>query len=184
MFEKFHQTAAIIFDLRGYPKDNALAIAAYLEDRSQTVVAELFRNIVGVGASGGASESHISFLQSELRAPGAMKQRYKGKTVALIDHQSLSMTGENAMYLKAAAHTVLIGSTAFPSFSAYSTLFDVPGGIKMSFSGQIPRWPNGKLLYPEGVQPDVEVDPTIAGIRAGKDEVLDAAVQYLLKNSN
>ena len=30
-----------------------------------------------------------------------------------------------------------------------------------------------------GLQPDVPVRPTIAGVRAGRDEVLDGAVRYL-----
>src|SRR6185437_5234936 len=34
MFEKFAQAKAIIFDLRGYPRDNALAIAARLGSRN------------------------------------------------------------------------------------------------------------------------------------------------------
>jgi hypothetical protein len=74
---------------------------------------------------------------------------------------------------------VLIGSAVYPTFAAYSSTLDVPGGIKLFFSGQMPRWPGGKLVYPDGVQPDVEVRPTITGIRAGKDEVLDAAVGYV-----
>jgi len=178
MFEKFNQTAAIIFDLRGYPRDIALAIAARLGNRNHPVVAELFRNVVGVGAN----ESHISVTQSELRLSRTTKPRYPGKTVALIDDVPASLTGESAMCLKAANNTVLIGSAAFPTFSAYSTRFDVPGGINVFFSGQIPRWPGGKLVYPQGLQPDVEVHPTIAAIRAGRDEILEEAVAYLEKN--
>jgi hypothetical protein len=30
-----------------------------------------------------------------------------------------------------------------------------------------------------GIQPDIVVHPTVKGVAAGKDEVLDAAVQYL-----
>ena len=37
MLDKFQKTAAIIFDLRGYPRGNALAIAARLGDRNQPV---------------------------------------------------------------------------------------------------------------------------------------------------
>jgi C-terminal processing protease CtpA/Prc len=180
MFEKFSQTAAIILDMRGYPRDNALAIAMRLGDRNQPVIAELFRNVVGLGTGGG----HIGFLQSELRVPRAAKpRRYMGKTVALIDDQYPSVTGENAMCLRAANNTILVGTPAFPLFSSYTTVLDVPGGIKVHFSGQIPRWPGGKLLYPDGVQPDVEARPTVAGLRAGKDEVLQAAVEYLAKEA-
>jgi hypothetical protein len=175
MFDKFRAASAIIFDLRGYPRDTALAIAARLGDRNQLVAAELFRNVVGLGSN----DSHIGFLQSELRVPRVAKPRYAGKTVALIDEQSAGLTAESAMCLKAVGNTILIGGAAFPVFATHATQLDVPGGIKVVFSGEIPRWPGGKLVYPEGVRADVEVRPTIAGIRAGRDEVLDAAVEYL-----
>lgn len=32
-----------------------------------------------------------------------------------------------------------------------------------------------------GIVPDITVTPTIAGIRAGRDEVLEAAIQYVEK---
>jgi hypothetical protein len=38
-----------------------------------------------------------------------------------------------------------------------------------------------KQLQRVGLVPDVEVRPTIAGIRAGRDEVLERAVSYLEK---
>jgi hypothetical protein len=165
--------------LRGHPRYTALAIAGRLGDRNQPVIAEFFRNIVGLGMS----ESHISFMQSELSAP-RMTKRFTGKTVALVDDGPNNVAGESAMFLKAANNTILIGSATFPIFGVFATRFDVPGGIKIAFNGQMPRWPGGKLVYPEGIQPDVEVRPTISGIRAGRDEVLEAAVAYLSKNSS
>jgi hypothetical protein len=182
VFAKFHETPAIIFDLRGYPRNSALELAARLGDRTMPVAAEMFRNVVGLGGGLGATDSHIRFMQSELRVPRPAANRYTGKTVALID--DVALTGEIAMYLKAANNTVLVGSAAFPVFPLYWTSFDAPGGIKVIFNGQMPRWPGGKLVYPDGVLPDVDVRPTLAGLRAGRDEALDAAVEYLAKNLN
>ena len=181
MFDKFQQTAAIIFDLRGYPRHRYDHRGPPGRWQSSRPVAELFRNLVGIDAGTGVADGHISYLESEMRVSSATKPRYKGKTVALIDGFSRSLTGESAMCFKA-MNSILVGNTTFPVFASYSTVFDVPGGIKMFFSGQIPRWPNGKMVLPEGVQPDVEARPTIAGIRAGWDEVLDAAVEDLGRN--
>lgn len=175
MFEKFQATGAIIFDLRGYPRDVALPIAAHLGNRSQPVVAEFLRSVVSIGAT----DSHITRLQTDLRIPRPAARRYTGKTVALIDDVSPGVVGESAMCLRAANDTVLIGSTVFPTFSLFSTVFDVPGGARVFFSGQSPRWPDGTALQQGGVHPDVEVLPTIAGLRAGRDEVLDKALAYL-----
>jgi hypothetical protein len=50
----------------------------------------------------------------------------------------------------------------------------------MYFTGQEVRWIDGRQLQRVGVQPSVKVTPTIAGIRARKDEVLDRAVSVIL----
>ncbi len=41
------------------------------------------------------------------------------------------------------------------------------------------RHADGRQLQRVGLRPDVPVQPTIAGVRAGRDEVLDAALAYL-----
>jgi hypothetical protein len=175
LFQKLLNTPAIIFDLRGYPRNQAMTIAARLGDRDQPVTVDLFRNVVGIGSG----DRQVSFRQSELRAPRGQNPRYMGKTVALIDDVTPSITGEVAMTFKAVNNTILIGSTTFPIYSSSATMFDVPGGIKTIFSGEMPHWPGGRAVYPEGVRPDVEVRPTLAGIRAGRDEILEAAIAYL-----
>ena len=177
IFDKLGKSSAIIFDLRGYPRDVAMTVASRLSDRSQPPVMELFRNVTGIGAG----EGDIGFMQSESHLPPANKERYAGKTVALIDDAPFSLTGESAMCFKAANQTILIGGPAYPFLRGRTTELNVPGDFKLYFSGEIARWPGGKLVYPDGVQPDVSVRPTIAGIRDGKDEVLDAAVQYVEK---
>jgi C-terminal processing protease CtpA/Prc len=48
----------------------------------------------------------------------------------------------------------------------------------VNFSGHDVRWPDGRELQRVGLQPDIHVRPTIAGIRAGKDEVLDRAIEF------
>jgi len=176
MFEKFRHATAIVFDLRGHPRDLALAIGARLGNRNQPVMARLQRNVVGIEPA-----SHISYVQSELRLPRPAAPRYTGKTAALIDDASPGIAGESAMCFKAANDTVLIGSAVLPTFPIFSTVFDVPGGAKVSFSGQSARWPDGTSLEPGGVHPDLEVLPTLAGIRAGRDEVLVKAIEYLSK---
>jgi len=57
----------------------------------------------------------------------------------------------------------------------------LPGGQRAMFSGIGVFYPDGKPTQRVGIVPDVEVHATIAGLRAGRDEVLEAAVQKLLK---
>jgi C-terminal processing protease CtpA/Prc len=48
---------------------------------------------------------------------------------------------------------------------------------------QVVRHADGRQLQRIGLKPDVEVTPTLAGIRAGRDEVLDKAVEYINQSS-
>jgi len=55
----------------------------------------------------------------------------------------------------------------------------MPGGINVNFTGHDVRHADGRQLQRVGIQPDIRVEPTIAGIAAGKDEVLEAAIKFL-----
>jgi hypothetical protein len=75
-----------------------------------------------------------------------------------------------ALCLKATNDTVLIGSTVVLVFAGHQTVFNVPGGIRVYFSGQRAR-------AADIIQPDIPALPTIAGLREGSDEVLNRALE-------
>jgi C-terminal processing protease CtpA/Prc len=98
--------------------------------------------------------------------------------VLLIDERAVSQAEHTVLFLEAANGTKFIGS---PTQGANGdvTNFSLPGGIHVYFSGQGVWHADGRQLQRVGLQPDSEVRPTLAGIRAGKDEVLDRAIEYL-----
>ena len=49
----------------------------------------------------------------------------------------------------------------------------------MSFTGQEARHVDGKQLQKVGIQPQIKIRPTIAGLRAGKDELLDRVLAFV-----
>jgi C-terminal processing protease CtpA/Prc len=55
----------------------------------------------------------------------------------------------------------------------------LPGGIFVRFTGQAVSHADGRPLQRVGLIPDVEAAPTVNGLRAGRDEVLEAALQDL-----
>lgn len=57
--------------------------------------------------------------------------------------------------------------------------FNLPGGGIGNVCSKRDYFTNGLEFIGIGIQPDMAVQPTIKGIAAGKDEVLEAAVQYL-----
>ena len=80
--------------------------------------------------------------------------------------------------LKAVHGTFLVGS-ATTGANGEGSNFPVPGGIEIGMTATGVSKLDGTQLQRIGVTPDIEVHPTIAGIRAGRDEVLERAVEYL-----
>jgi C-terminal processing protease CtpA/Prc len=106
------------------------------------------------------------------------KSRYHGKTVMLVDERTISQAEHTGLFLEAANGTKFIGSPTQGANGDVTNL-SVPGGIYVRFSGQGVWHADGRQLQRLGLQPTVEVRPTLLGIRAGKDEVLEVAIEYL-----
>ncbi len=105
---------------------------------------------------------------------------YNGRVVALIDMDTGDIAERLCLMLSAADDIVFIGTpTGGGAGDITSTV--LPGGIRVIFTGSDIRYPDGRSLRTAGVQPDIFVEPTIDGIGNGKDEILDAAVEYLLQ---
>jgi C-terminal processing protease CtpA/Prc len=183
MFEQFKSTKGIIFDMRGYPQVTQGAIAARLTSKEHVIAGIHSKPVVSrpFGTTTRNFRDEVKpqfetseFLLTELPSPF----QYTGKTVMLIDDRAVSQAEQTGLFLKAANGTKFIGS-ASAGANGTMTNFNVPGGLSISFTGEIICHPDGTQLQRLGLQPDVFVKPTIAGIRAGKDEVLEKAIEYL-----
>jgi C-terminal processing protease CtpA/Prc len=181
MFEKFKDCPAIIFDDRGYPQGTAWQIAPRLTEKSD-VVAALFKRKDPMSPdlpNGELASSQVqeSFFQ---RIPHTDKSRYHGRTVMLIDERAISQAEHTGLFFEAANGSKFIGSPTQGANGDVTNL-SLPGGIYVHFSGQGVWHADGRQLQRLGLQPDVEAYPTLAGIRAGKDEVLDKALEYVIQ---
>ena len=58
--------------------------------------------------------------------------------------------------------------------------FELPGGLRSLISGIGVFYPDRKPTQRIGIVPNVEVRPTIEGIRQGRDEVLEEALRQIL----
>jgi len=179
MFELFRHARGIIFDMRGYPLGTAWSIAPRLTDRER-VVAARFRKPLALAPRGGTGDagSEIAMLEFEQLLPRTTEGRYRGPTVMLIDERTISQAEHTGLFFEAANGTTFIGSPTTGANGDVTTLV-VPGGIVIGFTGQDVRHADGRRLQRVGLVPEIRVDPTIAGIRAGRDEALERAVAYL-----
>ncbi len=177
MFEKFKDTQTVILDMRGYPKD-VWGMWAYLGEGKPPINA-IFQLPVVMFPDAPSFQRSITQTLFQ-RMPATRKWKYKGKTVMLIDERAQSASEHNGLILEVTNGTKFVGS---PSAGANGnvTFFWVPGGIRIVFTGWAVRHADGRQLQRIGLVPDIEVRPTIAGIRSGRDEVLDKAVEYVQK---
>ncbi len=100
------------------------------------------------------------------------EKHYRGQIIILIDVTTGSAAEDIAAKLKAADNVKIIGeltngSTGTPMF------YDLPGG------GRLRLCTINTPLSGVGVQPDISVNRTLKGIADGRDEILEAAIEYL-----
>jgi C-terminal processing protease CtpA/Prc len=176
MFEDLKATRALVLDMRGYPKGTAWAIAPRINTKQAKYGAQ-FLMPLAVGDGGEQVDQRVRFFQAMPELPKDAA-RYTGKIVVLIDDRAISQSEHTCLFFEAAAGATFIGS---PTHGANGdvTMMRLPGGLRLSFTGQEVRHVDGRQLQRVGIQPDVVARPTLAGLRAGKDEVLERALAWL-----
>jgi hypothetical protein len=164
-------TKGLVIDIRNYP--------------SEFVVFALGRALVG------DTMAFARFTAGDLANPGAFywrgpaltlnpaEQRYKGQVVILIDEVSQSQAEYTTMAFRTAPGAKVVGSTTAGADGNVSAI-PMPGAMGTMISGIGVFYPDKRPTQRIGIIPDVEVKPTIAGIRAGRDEVLEAGIRQIL----
>ena len=179
VFEKLRDTKAIIFDGRGSMQDLGRPLAAHVVTNTDAPAAIVTGPLALTPdlASNGRLTSTASFFRVEA-LPAAAGLAYKGKTLMLIDERTREEAEHTGLYLEAANNTAFVGS-ASAGADGKTERFVVPGGITITYSSTDVRHGNAGKLQRLGLQPAESVSPTLEGIRAGRDEVLERAVAYI-----
>jgi len=166
---KLQGTRGIVFDMRGYPRAG-FDVVAHVNRAGNPVASQFYQPQLLAGWS-----VRLHVIQ-RLEPPAS--QVYTNPTVMLIDERAQSAAEHLGLWLKAANGTKFIGS---PTAGANGTVARVtlPGGLTVRFTGTDARHANGAQLQRVGLIPDIEVRPTIQGVRAGRDEVLERATAFL-----
>lgn len=175
MFDALMQTDALILDMRGYPRRTLWRIASRLNVNGAKFAANISRRVATAFPSG---ENSLNSIQQSLPKPNAGKPLYQGKVVMLIDENTQSQAEHAGLFFEAATPITFIGSASAGANGDISRLV-LPGAITVYFSGQEVRHADGRQLQRVGLQPDIKVAPTLAGIREGRDEVLERALKFL-----
>jgi C-terminal processing protease CtpA/Prc len=163
-------TKGMIIDIRNYPSQFVVfALGSLLVDHETSFA----RFTVGELSNPGA------FHWTEPVSLSPKKPHYTGKVVILVDEISLSQAEYTAMAFRATAQAIVVGSTTSGNDGNVSPIA-LPGGLRAMISGIGVFYPDKRPTQRIGIVPDVEVKPTIAGIRAGRDEVLEEALRQIV----
>jgi C-terminal processing protease CtpA/Prc len=171
MLTAMNGTRGIIFDMRGYPNATGWSIAPRINTRHAAVGA-IFQRPQLAPSEEYETQTTYSFAQALQKTDGAL---YRGRTVMLIDERTFSQAEWTGLLFEAANGTRLVGSNSAGAVGDKAFLV-LPGGIEVSFTGHDVRHVDGRPVQGIGLVPDVRVEPTLAGIRAGRDEVLERAL--------
>jgi len=112
-------------------------------------------------------------------AQSPIEPHYPGKVVVLVDETSISQAEYTAMAFRSSPSAIVVGSTTVGADGNVSRV-PLPGGLQTLISGIGVFYPDKRPTQRVGIVPDIEVHPTIAGIREGRDEVLEAAVRQIV----
>jgi C-terminal processing protease CtpA/Prc len=163
-------TKGLIIDIRNYPSEFvAYPLGSHLVSNRTVFASNTFTDIVNPGAFHWRIGSTIT--------PDL--PHYVGRIVILVDENSQSQSETTAMAFRAAPGAIVIGSTTAGADGNVSRI-PLPGRLDSMFSGIGVFYPDHKPTQRIGIVPDIVVRPTIAGIRAGRDEVLEAAIHRIV----
>ena len=104
--------------------------------------------------------------------------RYTGRLVVLIDEDTKSYAEFTAMSLRQIPGAVVVGSASVGA-DGDAIHIQMPGGCDTPFTTMGVLTPEGEETQRVGLQPDVLCTPTVAGIAAGRDELLEKAVELI-----
>jgi len=162
----------VIFDLRGYPTDAGAWVLPHMLDRLETDRWMHVAKIVGpFGRIVGWQSVGWNLMPA---AP-----RLTGKVVFLTDGRAISYA-ESVMGYVAGRHLATIVGSPTAGTNGNIATFQVPGEFTIVFTGMRVTGHDGLAVHHlVGVKPDIAVSPTLAGIRAGRDEVLARALSLM-----
>ena len=170
------RTRALIIDLRTYPQNMNFTLTELIGRSLRTEPVVAWQMVHPTLALPG-----LFFRQEQLLYKGFEEgaerctEPYKGRVILLVDEITQSNPEFQAMALQSCPQTLTIGS---PTSGADGSIVWIPlPGQITCFSGFGVLYPDGTPTQTVGVRLDIEVLPTAEGLQAGRDEVLERALE-------
>jgi len=174
IMKRLEGTKGLVIDLRCYPSEFVVfTLGSQLVEKSTPFVKFTFGSLETPG---------LFTMGTALSVPANKNGNYKGKIVILVNETTLSQAEYTAMAFRTAPGAVVVGSQTAGADGNISQ-FSLPGGISTLITGIGVYYPDGGETQRIGIVPDIEVRPTVAGVREGRDEVLEKAIGIITGES-
>jgi hypothetical protein len=162
----------IVFDMRGYPTDAGAMILPHLMEAPD---GDRWMHVARIAGPFGQVESWQSFgWNLQPAAPHLSARR-----AFLTDGRAISYAESVLGYVRDRNLATIIGG---PTAGANGNIvtFAVPGGFALTFTGMRVTGHDGHAQHHlVGITPDIRLDSTLDGVRAGRDELLERALAHL-----
>lgn len=106
------------------------------------------------------------------------KYYYSNPVMILTDETVVSSEEYAIMLMRTGKNVIVMGGETLGADGNIAYL-PLPGNLQITFSSLGIYGPNKEQVQRTGLTPDIEVHPTIEGIREGRDELMEAAVKYI-----
>jgi carboxyl-terminal processing protease len=171
MFDELWNTDAIIFDIRNYPNGTLWSLVDYLFSSPIHIANFTYPDNTYPG--------RLDWIEETIGT--GMNSPYEGKIILLFDERTQSQAEYTCMGLEQFPGALKIGSTTSAADGNVALIY-LPGkiGVYATFLGTY--YPDYTPTQRVGIIPDIEVLPTILGVRAGRDEVMETALNCNLVN--
>jgi hypothetical protein len=162
----------VIFDLRGYPDSNHDILRHLLPGPDTTTAWMRVPRIIYPDR-----ENLVGYVEHGWGVQPA-EPKITGKIVFITDERAISYA-ESVMGFVHGYHLGEIVGAPTAGANGNVNRIALPGGFHVTFTGMRVVKHDGSQLHTIGFLPTVPAQPTLAGLRAGRDEVLERALQVI-----
>ena len=170
MMNQFKDTKGIIIDMRIYPNSSMFSLTyGYFTNTVQ--------NFCHFGMTD-ANTPGIVYLSGRSNAYTPNNSIYSGKVVVIVNENTQSQGEFVTMQLQTIPGCITIGSQTAGADGDISRFY-ISDGLQTIISGLGVIYPDGTETQRTGIRIDEIVKPTIDGIKAGRDELYEKAVELI-----
>lgn len=167
--QKFINTKGIIIDIRNYPSSFVpFLLGSYFVSDTTPFVKFTISN----------PENPGEFNYTPVLVIPKPERFYQGRLLVLVNEETHSQAEYTAMAFRAGDNTTIVGSQTSGADGNVSKIV-LPGGLYTRISGIGVYYPDGSETQCFGIVPDIKIEPTIKGIREGRDELLEKAIEII-----